>query len=180
MLFCCIVFCLLFQSWSIFTSFSLGTTWEDKPIILLDNLSHVVFILVDTKATKLAELRAADKYDKQNPFKDVTHLNLLRVCLSKHNYTTVAANYYQIRYKKSGPFTQQALRCGLMLAVAVIEQWKLNIPLITQLLYAFSIILLNIQGCWFGNSNYYWHLNHEMWKENHTGKTFRHKNAMFG
>lgn len=43
--------------------------------------------------TKLAELRATDKQGKQNTSGDITHLNLLRICLSKHNYTTVAANY---------------------------------------------------------------------------------------
>lgn len=46
-----------------------------------------------------------------------------------------------------------------------IQQWKLNTPLITQLLYSFSVILLNIQQWWFGHSNYYWHPNHEMCKE---------------
>ncbi len=54
-----------------------------------------------------------------------------------------------------------------------IQQWKLNILLITQLLYSFSVILLNIQGCWFGYSNYYWHVNHEMYKEKPCRQNFQ-------
>lgn len=56
--------------------------------------------------TKLAELRVTDKQEaEQNTSKCITHLNLLRIHLSKYNYATVAANYYQISYNKSGAFT---------------------------------------------------------------------------
>lgn len=75
---------------------------EKTPHNPVMNYFSQAFILVDTKATNLAELRAADKQGKQNTFEDITHLNLLRIHLSKHNYTTVAANNYQISLNKSG------------------------------------------------------------------------------
>lgn len=168
MLLCCIVLYSLFQYWSNFSHCCLAR----NAATILDCIvlvRHLLYLTQRAQSWPSSE-QLTNKANKTHPrtFKSAenSRIKTQLLCSGRVIITKLAIIKVVHLHNKLWGVVQYQWWLW-------IQQWKWNILLITQLLYSFSVILLNIQGCWFGYGNYYWHVNHEMCKEKPCRQNFQ-------